>query len=294
MAEAASPPQPEGLAALADRYDGLILDVWGVLYDGAVAFPGVVPCLEALRRAGKRTLVLSNAPRPVAVVEGRLRDVGIARDLYDRVLTSGAEARRHLEARPDDWHRRLGRRAYDIGGSRFADLRAGLDLEIVGDVDDATFILGTGPADERDTLDDYEALIAGGLERGLPFLCCNPDRAVINGGRRDICAGAIAEAYAARGGDVVFHGKPHRPIYDVALSMLGIVDRRRVLAVGDNLDTDIAGAAAAGIDSVLVATGIHADALGVAPGGTPSRPALAALLAGSPHRPTAVLPELRW
>lgn len=290
----APPPQPGGIAVLADRYDGLILDVWGVLYDGGDAFPDVVPCLEALKHAGKRVLVLSNAPRPPAVVERRLRDAGIPRDLYDEVLTSGAEARRHLEERPDAWHRRLGRRCFDTGGGRFADLIAGLDLEIVDDLDGASFILATGPADARDTLADYETVIAGGLARGLPLLCCNPDREVIHLGRRDLCAGAIAEVYAERGGDVMFHGKPHRPIYEVALARLGIADRRRVMAVGDNLDTDIAGADGAGIDSVLVATGIHARALGIEPGETPAPVALADLLAGSPHRPTAFLPGLRW
>jgi len=284
-----------GLSEIAPSYDGFILDLWGVLHDGAKPLPGVLDALARLKAAGKRVAVLSNAPRRAHLVASRMAEIGIAPDLYDHVYSSGEEAWQQLKRRDDAFYAALGRRCYHIGPARDDNMLEGIDLERVADIADAEFMLNTGPSwGWEETVADYETLLQAARARDVPMVCANPDLVVIHEGRPAICAGALAQRYAALGGRVRWHGKPYPSVYQTCFALLGIAERRRILAVGDSLRTDIAGAAAAGIDSALVTGGIHGDELGAPPGELPERARLTAALDASGHYPTAVIAAFRW
>lgn len=250
----------DGLAVIADRYDGYIFDVWGTLYDGGDMFPEALAVLRELARAGRAVVVLSNAPRRPAVVGERLARIGLGAELYREIITSGGESHRHLRDRPDELHAGLGRLAYCFAPSRFADILPGTGFEPTSDIEAADWILNSGPEGEADTVADYEAALRRGAERGLQMLCANPDRVVIDRGVMKMHAGAMADRYEALGGRVHYHGKPHAPVFQRSVEALGVAPER-VLVVGDNRATDIAGAVAAGLDSLLLADAVHRDEL---------------------------------
>jgi HAD superfamily hydrolase (TIGR01459 family) len=297
MAETAEHPAPpiiDGVAAIADRYDGFILDLWGVMHDGVRAYPGARDCLAALHRRGKRIVILSNAPRRAAQVVVRNAELGIPAELYHGLVTSGEAAWQALHARSDPWHRGLGRHAYCLMPVRDRGLLDGLGLHEAGSIAEAGFILNTGVESARERIEDFEPVLAEGVAAGLPMLCANPDLVVIRGGVRELCAGSLAARYETLGGFVHYHGKPHEPIYRLCFEQLGVADRRRVLAVGDSLHTDVAGAARAGIDVLFIAGGIHADELGLAPGEAPSVARLARLCREGRERPTWAARAFAW
>jgi len=248
----------DGMRALAPAYDGFILDLWGVVHDGTAPFPGVLDCMKRLIGAGKRLVLLSNAPRRAEDVKRRIAVIGVPEALYHGVMSSGEEAWQYLHRRDDPFYAALGRRCLHIGSDRDLEIRDGLGLAFVETPDEADFILNTGPAGWEDTIEDYAPVLHAAHERGLPMVCANPDLVVIHAGRPALCAGALAEQYEAIGGRVRWHGKPYPSVYDSCIELLGIADRRRLLAIGDSLRTDIAGAANAGIDSLLIAGGVHA------------------------------------
>src|SRR5579863_977347 len=239
----------DGMHELAPPYDGVILDLWGVVHDGTAPFPGVLDCMERLIAARKRVVLLSNAPRRADDVVRRIARIGVPAGLYHGVMSSGEEAWQHLFRRDDPFYAALGRRCLHICSERDLDMREGLDFDFVEAPEEADFILNTGPAEWEDTHEDYAPLLHAARERDLPMVCANPDLVVIHGGRPALCAGAIAEQYEALGGRVRWHGKPYPSVYDSCLALLGIADKRRILAIGDSLRTDIAGADRAGIAS---------------------------------------------
>ena len=261
-------PIVPGVAALAADYDAFLVDLWGVVHDGIAPYAGVTDCLARLRAAGKRVVLLSNAQRRSAHAAAALARMGIERARYDAIVTSGDATRAELAARADPWCAALGRNYFYIGKAMDADLLAGLDYVRADDIAAADFLLVTGLETDidppRTRVADYDALLAAAAARGQPMACANPDLAVIRGGAREPCAGALAARYAALGGDVRYEGKPHAGVYDFCFATLGGIARDRVLAVGDGLATDIAGARAAGLDSLLITGGLLAEAWGVA------------------------------
>ena len=287
-----------GVEPLAARYDGFVLDLWGVIHDGITAYPGVVDTLARLKRAQKRTVLLSNAPRRAQEVVVAMEKMGIPRDHYDAIVSSGEAAHRALGRRrepgADPWLASLGARGYLMGPPRDRGMLDGIALERVVDMAAADFILATGVVWDDDKLDIYLPALEAGAERHLKMVCANPDLVVIRGGKRVICAGTLAQRYERLGGEVRYFGKPYAPIYADCLAQLGIAERARVIAVGDSLRTDIAGAEAADIASVLIPGGIHGDELGIAHGGMPDAAALAALCARAGHWPDAAIPAFRW
>ncbi len=289
-----SPPILGGLSALADGYEAAIVDLWGVLHDGVTAFPAALDALERFRRGGRKVAILSNAPRRAAVVAARNAELGIGPQHADHVHSSGEDCWRHLKARPDAWYRALGRRCLHIGPERDWGLRDGLDIDFVEAVGQAEFLLNSGADAPDERAEDYDPVLEPALERGLPMICANPDLVVVRGGRREICAGAIAQRYAARGGVVRYHGKPDPGVFEACLEAIGQAGRRSVLVIGDSLATDIAGARAAGLDCLLITGGIHAEVLGVEAEEAPEPARLAALCAEKAVRPDAAMPVLRW
>jgi HAD superfamily hydrolase (TIGR01459 family) len=251
-----------GFAPLADRFDGFVLDLWGVIHDGVNGFPHAVDCLARLRAAGKRTLLLSNVPRPNDAVQVMMRGMGIADDLYTDILTSGEAVRRALQCPPDRWWAELGLHVFHLGPERDRGVLEGLPLTKVAHPSEANFVLNTGPDDHRNPTDlaEFEAVLQDCAGHRLPMICANPDLQVIRGGVRVLCAGALAVRYQELGGDVRSLGKPDPAIYQPVLQSLGL-PIERVLAVGDALHTDIAGAASVELASCWVLSGIHGEAL---------------------------------
>ncbi len=288
------PPLITGLEQIADHYDGYLLDLFGTIHDGYAPLPGVLEGLAALKARGKTLLVISNAPRRNHAVVERMAAMGITDGHYDMVLSSGESAHRALRDGGDEWHAALGRACCHLGHPGDDSIYAGLDLDIVAALESADFILNTGLKDASETVADYADVLAAGAARGLPMLCANPDLVVLRGDAREVCAGALAARYATLGGEVVYHGKPHPPIYETAFALLGDVARERMIAIGDSLRTDVAGAAEAEIDSALVLGGIHADELGIDFGDSARPERLQALYAEIGIAPTYVIPALRW
>lgn len=279
----------DGFAPLAQDHDGFIVDLWGVVHDGIAPYPGAVDCLLRLRAAGKRVVLLSNAPRRARLVQAGLRGMGLPDDGYDGILTSGEATRTALLERTDPWFAALGQRVLHLGPEKDRNIFEDLDLEIVADPAHADFVLNTGPDDDSgDTLvDPYLPLLRRCAERGLPMLCANPDLEIVRGGRRILCAGLLSRFYEQYGGLVRSVGKPYREVYEAVFPMLE-VPTARILAVGDALATDIAGAKAAGIASCWVLGGIHAEMIG-------DDGALAeAEAAGAGLAPIATVPLFTW
>lgn len=278
----------DGFAPLAARYRGFILDLWGVVHDGVTPYPGAVDCLARLRAAGKRVVLLSNAPRRASAAAAGMEAMGIAPDLYTGIVTSGEVTHALLRDRDAPGFAELGRRLYHIGPERDRNVFDTLDYAAARAPEDADFILNTGPDDTRiptEVAPWFEELAAC-RAAGLPMVCANPDLEVIRGGARVICAGALAMHYAAIGGRVLWVGKPDPLVYRPVFARLGLA-AAEVLAVGDALRTDMAGAAAVGVDACWVLGGIHGAELA-----GPEAAEAAARTAGL--TPFATLPALRW
>jgi HAD superfamily hydrolase (TIGR01459 family) len=274
-------------ADVAASFDAILCDVWGVLHNGVAPFEAACDALRLFRAGGGHVLLVSNAPRPGFSVREQLARIGVPQDAYDDVLTSGDVTRRIIAGR-------AGEALLHIGPARDLALFEGLDAPRVP-VSQARYVVCTGLIDdETETAEDYLPELTAAHALGLTMICANPDLVVDRGGRNIPCAGAIGAAYEALGGEVVYPGKPHRAIYDVALERLGergrgAVELSRLLGLGDAIRTDIAGASALGIASLMVLEGIHAHEVR---GMTPDR--LEKWLAAQSHMPNFAMPVLRW
>ncbi|MCS0502389.1 TIGR01459 family HAD-type hydrolase [Ancylobacter mangrovi] len=286
------PPVITSFAGLAPGYDVILCDVWGVLHNGVAAFAPAADALQRARAAGATVILVSNAPRPREGVARILDGLGVPRTAYDTIVTSGMVTNALLAERP-------GVRMWHLGPERDLGIYDGLDLSLTG-FEAAELIVCTGLFDDTvETPDDYAATLKEAKARALPFICANPDIVVERGGDLIWCAGAIAEAYEALGGEAVYCGKPHRPIYDTAFATARALRGTetasgRILAIGDALRTDLAGALGAGIDCLFVGAGIHAGELGLEHGAEVDPKALARLLADGPGLPVAVTTRLAW
>jgi HAD superfamily hydrolase (TIGR01459 family) len=249
-------PVINSIETLAERYDALLCDAWGVIHDGVTLFSGVAEALTQFRERRGPVIILTNAPRPAFVIPPQLDRIGLPRSAYDCVVTSGDATRAAIELR-------LPAPAYKLGPSKDDPLFDGMAIEFVR-LEEAGFIICTGMEDDQhETPDAYRDLLARAAGRKLPMVCANPDIVVNWGGRMIWCAGALAEIYESLGGEVIYGGKPHAPIYDLALKRIeelrGPTDKARILAVGDGLRTDILGANNQDIDVLMIAGegGVH-------------------------------------
>lgn len=283
-----------GLAPLVDRFDLFIVDLWGVLHDGARPYPGAIDALRRLNAAGRTVVLLSNAPRQARFAESRLRALGFPAGLWDFTLTSGEIVWQHFASRRDPWYAALGHRTFMIGHwDKDGAMLDGNGLVAVHDLAEAELILNCG-VDFGQTLDDVAEDLARGVALGLPMVCANPDLEVIHHGRREICAGLIAEAYAQRGGEMRMHGKPLPEMYEIIRARYPHIPAARIIGIGDSLRTDIAGAQGAGLAAALVTGGIHAETLGVTTGVMPDQAALTELFATYARVPDITLAGFAW
>jgi len=284
-------PIIEGAGPLLGRYRVLFCDVWGVVHNGITAYPGANDALPRFRQAGGLVVLVSNAPRPGFSVAHLLDEKSVLRETWDAIVTSGDIALGHIA---ETGYQRL----YRIGPERrdraFFEALPGPHAPI----EEADAIVCTAlNRDREEQPEAYLPVLEEALARRLPFVCANPDLAVHVGDDLLPCAGAIAALYEARGGPVFWAGKPHPIAYETALKRAAElagrpVDRSEVLAIGDAVRTDLAAAQGAGVDSLLIAGGLHRDELMVDGAIDPSR--LSQLLAPPAPRPVAVMRHLAW
>src|ERR1700760_4288619 len=277
----------EKLRDLIGGVDVLLSDIWGVVHNGLVAFPEACEALHNFRKQGGTVVLITNAPRPADSVQRQLRKLRVADDIYDAIVSSGDLTRHFVAARP-------GQKVFWLGPERDNSIYRGLD-PVLSPLEQADYIVCTGPFDdETESAEDYRAMMLQARERKLPLICANPDIVVERGDRLVYCAGAVAELYRELGGEVIFYGKPHRPIYERAIALAA--ERRgratpldRVLAIGDSVRTDLAGAHVFGTDCLFVTRGIHSEEF---EGVDQLDPASVKELFG--HPPRALMRELRW
>jgi HAD superfamily hydrolase (TIGR01459 family) len=278
-------PILSSIAELAAATDAWIVDIWGVMHNGARAYAGAAEACRAFRERGGTVVLLSNAPRPFAAVAPHMTSLGVPPDACDAGVTSGDVTRDMLAA----WQARP---LLHIGPDRDHTLFEGLNIHLAPAAEAEVVLCSGLYHDERETPADYADLLDTLAARGVPMICANPDIMVERGHQLVYCAGALAENYAAKGGEVSYAGKPHLPVYERVLAEIARLRGRpvakdRVLCIGDGLETDLKGAHGAGLRSVFVASPIFA------PDGL-SEALLAELFADRPFAPIAAMSALAW
>ncbi len=247
-----------GLSAIAGDYDAVFCDIWGVIHNGRQHFP---PAYEALKRFKAEVgpvILISNSPRPNDSLTQQLASLGVFEDGFSAVISSGDATREYLRQFAPSGP------AWRIGDPREQTLYEGIDIDLSGTPQTAAFISCTSPYDdENDTLARYQADFEIAAARRLVMICANPDKVVQRGDKIIMCAGSLADLYVSLGGEVIMAGKPYAPIYELCYAALERLtgkphDKRRILAIGDGLPTDVLGANGQGLDLVFIAAGIHA------------------------------------
>ncbi len=277
----------ERLSDLVDGVEVILSDIWGVVHNGLESFPEACEALHTYRQRGGTVVLITNAPRPADSVQRQLRKLGVADETYDAIVSSGDLTRNFVADHP-------GKKIFWIGPERDSSIHRGLDA-VMAPLEQADYIICTGLFDdETESAEDYRAMMLQAREHKLPLICANPDIVVERGDRLIYCAGAIAELYRELGGEAIFYGKPHRPIYERAMALA--TERRgrptsldRVLAIGDSVRTDLTGALGFGIDCLFLTRGIHSEEF---EGIDQLDPASVKELFG--HPPRALMRELRW
>ncbi|WP_025033824.1 TIGR01459 family HAD-type hydrolase [Bradyrhizobium sp. DOA9] len=277
----------EGLRELVGGVEVVLSDIWGVVHNGLESFPEACEALHTYRSRGGTVILITNAPRPADSVQRQLRKLGVPDETYDAIVSSGDLTRLYVAEHP-------GRKMFWLGPERDNSIYRGLEA-VTAPLEQADYIVCTGLYDdETETAEDYRGMMLKARERKLTLVCANPDIVVERGDRLIYCAGAIAELYRELGGEVIFYGKPHRPIYERAMRLAGErqghpIDRKKVLAIGDSVRTDLTGAREFGIDCLFVTRGIHAEEF---EGLDQLDPNSVMELFG--HPPKALMRELKW
>ena len=282
-------PIVETVRDVGGRYRVWFVDIWGVMHNGRNAFARAAAATRAFRADGGIVVLLSNSPRPSPDVREQLRQFGVPDEAYDATVTSG-DLTRHELAKHD------GAKVFHLGPERDRAIFDRLNVTLAGPEDGELIVCSGLFDDDVETPEDYGDLLRGLAAKGPTMLCANPDHMVERGHRLVYCAGALAAVYETLGGEVIYAGKPHAPVYELALETAAqiageTVEKAQVLAIGDGLRTDIAGARGFGLDAIFVASGLHApgeggEALDVAH--------LAELFGEETRLPIAAMRALHW
>ena len=247
---------------IAGDYDAAFVDLWGCMHNGVAAFPDAVKAMQDYRRAGGRVILVTNAPRPWTSVQTQIQRMGIPDDSWDAIATSGDSARAAM------FTGAVGQKVYFIGEdhdqSFFKPMQL-LDNPVAIEqvpLDEAEGIVCCGPTDPHADPSVYRPTFLAAKQRGLKLLCANPDIVVDRGESREWCAGALAQLYTEMGGESLYFGKPHPPIYDLARRRLAAIDSgidtSRIICIGDGIHTDILGAQQEDLDSLFITGGLAA------------------------------------
>lgn len=241
------------VSSIIPHYDAFLLDLWGVVHDGSQLYAGVCDTISLLRKSGKKIIFLSNAPRRAKRAESVLKSLGIKRELYDHIVTSGEVGYEWLVSGSAPY----GKNYFFIGAEKDHDLLYNTAFNEVQTLEKADFILNLGFGTDEQPADHFTDILAKARKLNLPMLCLNPDFEVVKiSGEHFPCAGVIARDYEEIGGKATYFGKPHSAVYEHCHKLLGKTDKTKILAIGDSLDTDIKGAKNFNVNSVLVMGGI--------------------------------------
>lgn len=289
MTASLSVPVIGSIAELGASYRVWFVDIWGVMHNGRDAFPEASAATRAFRERGGVVVLLSNSPRPSPDLQEQLRLFHVPDDAYDATVSSGDLTRHELS-------KHKGARVFHLGPERDLPIFEGLDVTLSGP-EEAELIVCSGLFDDEvETPEDYAELLSSLAARGILMICANPDHKVERGHRLIYCAGALAAVYESLGGKVIYAGKPHRPVYELAFETArdlaaGDIHQSDVLAIGDGAKTDIVGAGVFGIPSVFIASMLHAPSENV---GMLDADHLSSLFAEEPRPPIAAMAGLAW
>jgi len=253
------PQKLKGISEISDKFDVYFIDLWGVIHNGVQCYPEALKVLEKLKEQNKKIVLISNAPRPAAVVKVFLETIGLKSSCYDFLVTSGDITREYISLNSSK------KNFYHLGPTRDIDLFKDLNVTLTSK-EECEEIICTGlVSDEEEKLQDYKILLDFFLNKKIPLICANPDEVVARGEKIVFCAGALANQYKQEGGMVRYFGKPYSEIYSFALKKIrahkDFKDKKEIntLVIGDNIKTDIKGANLSNLDSVLILNGIYKD-----------------------------------
>ena len=253
------PQKLKGISEISDKFDVYFIDLWGVIHNGVQCYPEALKVLEKLKEQNKKIVLISNAPRPAAVVKVFLETIGLKSSCYDFLVTSGDITREYISLNSSK------KNFYHLGPTRDIDLFKDLNVSLTSK-EECEEIICTGlVSDEEEKLQDYKTLLDFFLNKKIPLICANPDEVVARGEKIVFCAGALANQYKQEGGVVRYFGKPYSEIYSFALKKIrahkDFKDKKKIntLVIGDNIKTDIKGANLSNLDSVLILNGIYKD-----------------------------------
>ncbi len=284
------------LAEISGAYRAVYMDLWGCLHDGVRPYPEAVEALRAFKSQGGIVVLVTNSPRPRAAVADQLEVIGVPEDCWDTIASSGDSARAGM------YRGAVGTRVHHIGTPQEAEVFFTPE-DVPGDtapiervpLAEAEGLVVTGPLDDaNDRAEDYRPQFLAAKQRRLKLLCANPDIVVDRGGTRVICAGALAAEYESMGGESLYFGKPHPPIYDLArrrLAEIAEIAQDEILCIGDGIATDVAGAGGEGLDCLFVSGGLAAS--DVESGGVLDEGRLSAFLAKAMASPAFAIALLR-
>ncbi|ATG47726.1 TIGR01459 family HAD-type hydrolase [Celeribacter ethanolicus] len=256
------------LSEISNEYDALFVDLWGCMHNGVTAFPEAVAAMQKYRAGGGKVVLVTNSPRPWRSVADQIAEFGVPDDAWDAIATSGDSARLAMYLGV------VGQKVWHIGEMFEADffqpmelLDAPLDVTVVP-LEEAEGIVCSGPEDPLADPEIYRPQFLYAKQKGLKLLCANPDIVVDRGEVREWCAGALAALYTEMGGESLYFGKPHPPIYDLArrrLAQIAQIDDNRILCIGDGIGTDVMGAIGEGLDVLFITGGLAAQEFGPDP-----------------------------
>ena len=251
---------------ISKNYELFIFDLWGVIHNGEAPFSNTLKCLARLKKENKLSFLLSNSPRLTHQTIDHLSTMGIAKDLYEGAYTSGTDCHLNLKNRDTPFYESLGKNLYHLGPETYTSIFNTLDYNAISDVNQADFLLVSGTVNWIESEDKYDFLLKKTLSRNLPAVCANADKQVICGQKRLLCAGMLAKRYLQMGGNISLHGKPspimYQKVHQLAEKFANqVIDKKKILMIGDSLATDIKGANTYNIDSLMVLTGVHGEDL---------------------------------
>ena len=238
----------DGLRSIVENYDIFYIDLWGVVHNGITLHKNAIKALEEITKANKDYVLLTNAPRPNKVVKTILEKMGMNKEIRDKIYSSGEASLSYLRKKYSNIL------FYHIGPARDFDLFLDFKKNKTNDIKESSYLLCTGLFEEQGVdLNYYKELFKDHINKKM--ICTNPDLIVDRGEKRELCAGSVALVFEKMGGEVIYFGKPFPEVYKQAINNVG----KRVLSIGDNLNTDIKGANLLNYNSLIISNGVHRD-----------------------------------